>query len=402
MQAIADTDRLVADGIISPDQAREIEARARGALVFLGINTLLCVGIIAATFGLIFWLANAIAVAISGTIALAAGLLILTRAGALFRMFGNAAALIGAGMLIGGAGFELIDKYEDIAGWVMLASGLLIVLSTGWSLLFAGITARFVVGAILLMGIAIHITGFGFLLSENSVSGLPTAMFYLYVTIVMLAAGWTVDIRLVTALAIVPFAQALDVGTFYFHAAYVFYSPEPTLSILQMALLIGLCVWIGGRVTERSARHARVLAVLAFVMANLCALIGSLWGDVVGETIWGPGWYSFRSDTSWEEFRAMRELFRENTLVISEHVYSVLWAVALVAMILWAAYQNQRGLFNAALTFGAIHAYTQMFESFADEPLAYVIGGLAAIPLAWGIWRLDHWLTARTTRPASD
>jgi len=24
-----------------------------------------------------------------------------------------------------------------------------------------------------------------------------------------------------------------------------------------------------------------------------------------------------------------------------------------------------------------------------------VVGGLAAIPLAWGLWRLDGWLTAR-------
>ena len=35
------------------------------------------------------------------------------------------------------------------------------------------------------------------------------------------------DVRLVTALAIVLFAQILDTGTFYF-GAYVFYSPEQT------------------------------------------------------------------------------------------------------------------------------------------------------------------------------
>lgn len=394
MQAIADTNRLVADRVISPDQAKEIETRARGAMIFLAINSLLCIGIIAATFGLIFLLANAMAVAICGTFALALGLLILTRGGDLFRMFGNAAALIGAGMLIGGAGFELIDKYENIAGWVMLVCGAIITLSTGWALSLTR-NARFVLGAILLMGVAIHIIGFGFLLAENGISGLPITLFYLYATGVVAAAGWTIDVRLITALAIVPFAQALDVGTFYFHAAYVFYSPEPTLSILQMAALIGLCMWIAKHVAESSARHARVLAVLAFVVANLCALVGSLWGDVVGQTLWGPGWSSSRSGLSWEEFNALRELFRQNALVISENVFSILWALALIAMILWAASKNQRGLFNAALTFGTIHAYTQMFESFADEPLAYVIGGLAAIPLAWGMWRLDHWLTAK-------
>lgn len=54
-------------------------------------------------------------------------------------------------------------------------------------------------------------------------------------------------------------------------------------------------------------------------------------------------------------------------------------------------------MFNTALTFAAIHAYTQLFESFGDEPLAYVIGGLAAIPLAWGLWRLKGWITAKQT-----
>ncbi len=51
---------------------------------------------------------------------------------------------------------------------------------------------------------------------------------------------------------------------------------------------------------------------------------------------------------------------------------------------------NRRGLFNAGMTFAGIHGYTQMLESFSDEPLAYVIGGLAAIPLAFGLWRLNN------------
>jgi hypothetical protein len=52
------------------------------------------------------------------------------------------------------------------------------------------------------------------------------------------------------------------------------------------------------------------------------------------------------------------------------------------------------------MTFGGIHAYTQAFETFYDEPLAYVIGGLAAIPLAWGLWRLNDQFEARTTPSA--
>ena len=61
----------------------------------------------------------------------------------------------------------------------------------------------------------------------------------------------------------------------------------------------------------------------------------------------------------------------------------------------WSAHTNRRGIFNASMTFGAIHAYTQVFETFYDEPLAYVVGGLAAIPLAWGLWRLNNRFESR-------
>jgi len=113
---------------------------------------------------------------------------------------------------------------------------------------------------------------------------------------------------------------------------------------------------------------------MAFIVANLCALVGSLWGDVVGQTIWGPGYRRYDSGVTWQEWQALVDSFRETALIISEQFYAVLWAVILVAMMAWAAYGNRRGLFNTTLTFIGIHAYTQMFESFGDEPLAYVIG----------------------------
>jgi len=52
MHAIADTETLVMDGVITLDQAGEIEARARQTMVALAINAVLTAGIIAATFGL--------------------------------------------------------------------------------------------------------------------------------------------------------------------------------------------------------------------------------------------------------------------------------------------------------------------------------------------------------------
>ena len=103
MHAIADTTKLTEDGVITADQARIIESRAREAMITLGVNVILCLGILAATGGFIFWLAEPVPVAIAGLLMTAGGLVILARSSEMFRMFGNAAALIGAGMLIGGA-----------------------------------------------------------------------------------------------------------------------------------------------------------------------------------------------------------------------------------------------------------------------------------------------------------
>ena len=396
MHVVADTTTLVADGIITSNQAEVLKQRSRQVMVGLAINTLLCLGILSATGGLIFWLKDALAVAICGAVAVGIGLAILSRKVEHLRMFGNAATLIGAGMLVGGGTLELVDKYEAVAGPVLAVSGLVL-----WPVALQAfrrnvLGAAFVVGSIAVIGLAVHLFGIGFAIERWSLAGLPVSLFYLYASVALVASGWVLDVRLVSALAILPFAQMLDTGTFYTHAVYAFYSPESTLSIVQMSLLVAACVWFMKTRQERTARHARIIAVLAFVTANLCALVGSLWGDVVGETIWGPtrpeGW----SSETWELYQQELDAFRETAMTIPEGAFSILWAIALVAVALWAAHRNMRGLFNTALVFGVIHAYTQLFESFGDEPLAYVIGGFILIPVAWGMWQMDQALQKRS------
>ncbi len=391
MHVIADTEALVADGTLTEAQARQIESRSREVMISLAVNDILCFGIIAATAGFIFWLADPLAVAVTGGVMLGAGLWVLSRGGETYGMFGNSAVLIGVGMLLGGATVELLDNHESLAGWVLAPGGLVVALICLWRWHRGAWSARFVLGLVLLMGLLMHLGGIELLVLQQDLGGPGRNLLLLYYAVAVAFAGWQVDVRFVTALALIPFAQVLETGTAYFHAVYAFFSPEPTLSILQMALLIAACLWAMPRLAERASRHLRTLAVLAFIIANLCALVGSLWGDVVGQNLWGPQ-YSY---SDYEAYEAARAAFEAQALVISDHVYSVLWALVLIAMVLWSASRMQRALFNTALTFAAIHAYTQMFENFADEPLAYVIGGLAAIPLAWGVWRLNRWITAR-------
>lgn len=401
MTTVINTKTLVADDVITSAQAAIIDARGRETMVTLGINAVLCAGIIAATLGLIAFLADPLTVAVTGVLLLGAGFWILAKGSATFQMFGNAAALIGSGMLIGGSFIELTENYDGIAGPVSLLLSLPIIALAARSLTKGGLTARFVAGAILLMGVALHLAGLFFWMHQANLTGFPVALSFLYATLAIFAAGWITDVRFVTALAIAPFAQVLDTSTNYFHAAYVFYSPESTLSILQMIALIVACVWIIPRVNDRTGRHLGMIAILGFVIANLCALVGSLWGDVIGSHIWGPRALGSRAFDDYSAYREAIKAFEAHAITISENVYTVIWALALVGIIFWAAHRGKRGFFNAAVTFAAIHAYTQMFETFYDEPLAYVIGGFAAIPLAWSMWRLNGWFVANQTPPES-
>lgn len=392
MPYVVDTDRLVADSWITPDIAAEIARRSKETMVSLVINAILCAGILAATFGLIFWLADALAVAVSGAIFLMVGICVLLKGNALYRMLGNAGTLVGAGMLLGGAGFELVENYRSIAEPVMIVGGLAVALASAWLFLKGSEVLRFSSGAVMLIGLVLHISGLG--LAFQDVSGVPRAGFLAYVAVVTAAAGALIDVRFVTALAIAPFAQMLDTSTAYYHAAYAFYSPESTLTILQMSVLVGACLYAAGKLTDRFARHTGILAIMAIVVANLAFLVGSLWGDHVGISL-AEGAPVWENGMDYADWRAMRNAWEAQFFLISEHVYSIVWAIVLAAGAFWTAMTNKRGLFNATMTFAAIHAYTQLFETMADEPLAWALGGLAAIPAAWGMWRFNQYLAGR-------
>lgn len=392
MTHVVDTQGLLAEGWLSDAQAHEIARRSRETMVSLAVNAVLTAGIIAATFGMIFWLADALAVAVCGAIFLGLGGAVLTAGSDLFRMLGNAAAIIGAGMLIGGAGFELAETYRLIAEPVMLIGGAIVAGAATWVFARGSDRIRFASGSVALMGVALHLAGLGLALEHAGDWAMVAA--YGYTALLVAGAGVLLDVRLVTALAIVPFAQMLDTGTGYFHAAYVFYSPEPTLTVLQMGALLALSVWLVTRLADRHGRHAGILAIMAAVVGNLAFLVASLWGDTIGASFFDMPW---DPDMTWEQRNAARQAFEANLIHISEHVFTVVWALLLAGAAYWAAVANRRGLFNAAITFGAIHGYTQVFETLSDEPLAWALAGLSAVPLAWGMWRLNAVLSARAS-----
>jgi hypothetical protein len=394
MAHVIQTEALIKEGVITSDQGAIIARRSRQVMVSLVINSVLCFGIIAAAAGFIGLLADALAVAIVGGLFLGIGATILVKATDLYRMFGTASALIGAGMLTGGASIEILDIFgEQSGGLILMVIGLVGAAIAAFFNRNGPEHTGFLTGSLLLMTGAMHIGGLYLWAGSADLTGIIVPVLHFYVAAFIFAAGMFIDVRFITALAIIPFAQMLDTGTFYFHAMYAFYSPETTLSIVQLAVAMAVCVAVAGMLTARYRRHTHMFGIIAFIVANLCFLVGSLWGDVVGSHIWGPGYREYSGD--WETYRDAKDAFEASALVISEHVYSIVWAILLIAAAFWSAHTNRRGIFNASMTFGAIHAYTQAFETFYDEPLAYVIGGLAAIPLAWGLWRLNDQFESR-------
>ncbi|WP_172328367.1 hypothetical protein [Mangrovicoccus sp. HB161399] len=397
MYVLADTARLVADGVLSPAQAEEMERRARSSMIELAAGLLLSFGILAAAGGVIFWLRDALTVAVMGCLAVGGGLALRAWAPRILQLFATAAVLTGAGMLLGGTAAELLWNRPALAGPVMVPLGAATALFCGWRL-FRRPDGHFAAAAILLMGLAMHLGGLWRMLvaAQETGSALPFALlatlFWLHAFAAIALAGRAADLRAVTALAILPFSQipALDLGRL--GSEHVFALDDPTLAILQLALLAALCLAAVPRLGPAGARHAAVLAGAAFVMANLCAFAGSMGGDVIGSVWFEPQRADFAGDASYE---AARQAWLAGARTIPEGAYSLLWAAALAVLIPWSAVTLRRGIFNAAVAFAVLHAYAQIFERLDGEPLAFVIAGLAAFPLAWAARMANRWLAGQ-------
>lgn len=394
MAQVVDTNALLDEGLITSEQARIIVERARRTMVNLAVNTVLTSGVIAAALGFVLWLQDALAVSVLGSVLAALGAAVLVRGTQSLRMFGNAAALIGAGMLFFGGAVEGIERFHLSGAYALTAVGGALGLGLALAFLRTPERLRFATGAVLLMAVALHLFALHWILHETDASAVAVAFALLYASVLTALAGWHIDVRVVTAVAIVPFAQMLDAGTGYWHAVYAFWSPESTLTILQMSMVAASGLLLAPKLGARVARHGGILAIMALIVGNLAALVGSLWGDRIGEHAFTGGPYRKDFADSQSYYDAL-STWRDGLIHIPAEVYSVVWFLALAAVLIWAAFTARRGVFNATLTFAGIHGYTQMFEALDSAPMAFAIGGVAAVPLAWGIWRTDHYLAQR-------
>lgn len=388
MKWLVDIDAMVAEGVLTADQARVLKARAGADALGWGTSLLLVAGIIAVMAGLLAFFPTPEGLLGVGLVVVAAGAAGLLALDSRFRLPANAAAVIGAASATAGAVGMAVEAAESPAPaiWIGIAiyvSGLVLRLffAPSWRVIAAWITV---------FGGATHLGGIFATGERPELAWLAMAD----AAAVLLLAGVLLDLRLLSALSVFALAGTLS-ATGYAHASYGLAVYEPTLLIAMMTGVCAVCMVLG-RWPERWSRHSRTAGLMALIWINIAFWIGSLWGDRPGEYLGGPLRSAFpegREGTN--AFYEARQVFRDGLFAIPEGAFAIGWAVLILGVAAWASLTNRRSVLNAAATFGAIHLYTQWFERFEAEPLGIIAAGISAILLAWGMVRVNAWMRER-------
>ncbi|MDP2411935.1 MAG: hypothetical protein Q8M26_16825 [Pseudolabrys sp.] len=192
----------------------------------------------------------------------------------------------------------------------------------------------------------------------------------LVVTGVLAVAAVAARSSLLTALAVLAASACLGARTGYSHATYSLAIFEPALTIVLFSGLALVTYLASHRLSADYERIALMAARTSVVLVNFGFWVGSLWGDPLA-LLRGI------DDSNYA---------RLANIVVPPWVFSVGWAVALIAAGVWAAKVNRRWLVNTAAAFGAIHFYTQWFEKLGATPVSVLLGGLAMLGIALALW----------------
>ena len=88
-------------------------------------------------------------------------------------------------------------------------------------------------------------------------------------------------------------------------------------------------------------------------------------------------------------------VFGDDRLGLSGVVFSVAWALALLAFGAWAVFANRRWVVNSVAVFGAVHFFTQWFMVLGAQPISIVGGGVLLIVFGLALARFNNWVGQR-------
>lgn len=271
--------------------------------------------------------------------------------------------LIGFGVVaVSGGAMALVPTPATalVLGVATFAVGLGFVIRRNeqWSLLAQ---VCLVVGALLFCG-AVLVLGQGAL----------SAM--LIVTATLAAAAIIARSGLLTAAAVLALGACLGARAGYWHATYALAIYEPAVTVVLFSALALATYYVSKRLAADYERLALVAARTSVFMVNFGFWIGSLWGD------------NLRLPRSLLHNDPNPVLHDTGPDIIPPVAFSAAWAIALLAVGLWAMHANRRWVVNVAAVFGAIHFYTQWFDKLGPQPLSFLLGGVLMLVFAFALW----------------
>jgi iron complex transport system permease protein len=210
----------------------------------------------------------------------------------------------------------------------------------------------------------------------------------LIVTAALAVAAIVARSSLLMVAAVLALGACLGARAGYWHATYALAIYEPATTIVLFGALALATYYVSKRLPAEYERLALVAARTSVFMVNFGFWIGSLWGD---------------------SLRLVRSLIHNDPSmltsaagpdIISPFMFSVGWAIALLGAAVWGMRANRRWVVNVAAVFGAIHLYTQWFDSLGPRPLAFIVGGLLMLAFAYGLWALNRHFTGKAVNPA--
>ena len=185
--------------------------------------------------------------------------------------------------------------------------------------------------------------------------------------------------------ALVPLSigSLIGSGTAYWHASYGIFVRETTITVLLFSVIAAGLYFYREKLADAWQGVLTAAARVAFFMVNFGFWVGSLWGDYIGE-LW-------MTEDGWEAAKA----WRDQAVFIHEAIFSIGWVIFLGVCIWLGTKDHKRFLANTAVTFLAIHFYTQLFETLGAEPVVLVVAGITMLGAAFGITRFDRWQKER-------
>jgi hypothetical protein len=189
----------------------------------------------------------------------------------------------------------------------------------------------------------------------------------LVVVVVLAGAGLAAGSSLLMVLATLAGAVTIGAATYYGRGSYSLVIQEPMLTVVLFTVAGIATYLLSQQVPKRFEGPIIASARTSAFLVNFGFWVGSIWGD------------------------ADRGL--------SSGVFSIGWALALIAALVWALQANRRWTVNLVATFGGIHFYTFLFGTAGFNAGTLLVAGLGSVAAALWIRSMNRKMVARAVEP---